>query len=166
MKLYEISAAYRAALSELESLDGDGEIPPALDQRLSALAGSLEEKIDNTCRYRAELLSQAAAAKAESDRLAALARSMGNAAERLRGYLQSQLEACGVRELQTQTPFRLKILPCSQPSAKLAEGAAIPKEYLRTKEEFDAQKALADYKDGKALPAEVVVKRGSYLKIS
>ena len=66
MKLYELPAAF----AEAEALTtDDGELTPEAFEKLTALEIELDKKVDGCCRVMRHFEAQAAAYKAEADRL-------------------------------------------------------------------------------------------------
>lgn len=92
MKLYEIADEYRSLLEMIES----GEIPEeAIADTLEAVSGELDTKLDGVIGYIKELNAEAAAIKAEADKLAARAKAKTRKAEGLALYITRVLEGLG-----------------------------------------------------------------------
>lgn len=85
-----------------EALDDElyftmGELSPERERRLDAIAGAAHLKIERIGLFIIEELATAAAIAEEEKRLAARRRARENGAERLKEYLQRQMERLGVR---------------------------------------------------------------------
>lgn len=92
MKLYEIADEYRSLLNAIET----GEIPEeAIADTLEAVGGELDTKLDGVIGYIKELYAEAAAIKAEADKLAARAKAKTRKAEGLALYITRVLEGLG-----------------------------------------------------------------------
>src|SRR5271169_6659542 len=115
MKLYEISADIERLLSQ----DEDGELPPDVAKQLDLLQVQLDEKADAICRFRAGLVAEAAAYKAEAERLEARAKSFERHADWLKAYLMNTMERLGLDKIKTEL-FSLRIQKNSRPSISLA----------------------------------------------
>lgn len=142
----------------------DGEISPALEDRLDGLQLDLRTKAENICRVMAELDGDHERYAREVARLAALAKSALAKRDRLKAYLRLQLEKVGLKKLDTDL-FRLTIQSNSRPAIRLTPNAPIPIDFLRVRKEFDGDAAYQAWKSGEPLPADVVVELGSHLRI-
>jgi hypothetical protein len=108
--------------------------------------------------------SEAKIFQREADRLKARSRAAEKRASWLKNYMKACLGRVGLVKLKT-TLFSVRIQNNGRPSIDLAEGASIPKPYLRTREEFDSEAAYQDWKAKKKLPPELIVTLGSHLRI-
>ena len=92
MKLYEIADEYRSLLNAIAT----GEIPEeAIADTLEAVGGELDTKLDCVISYIKELYAEAAAIKAEADKLAARCKAKTKKAEGLALYITRVLEGLG-----------------------------------------------------------------------
>ena len=90
--LFDIDADIRAFIDHLYAVtDEDGTIPEADFEAIEALNAERDRKVDNIALYYKELLADAEALKAESDKLAARAKIAKNKAERLKDYLSRSM---------------------------------------------------------------------------
>jgi len=151
IKLYELSANLRLIgmrLTESIGSDDDGEIPEDLTAKLDALQESFEAKADGVCCVRSELLAEAAGYEAEIFRLKKLHDGTVRRAEWLKGYLKHCMEVAGIEKLKTRL-HKLAVMKNTRPTVTLADGAEIPEEFKRTKEEFDSQPHTRSGRNGR-----------------
>ena len=98
MNLYDLTEQYKA----LEDAAYNDELDYTEFERiLSEIEDDIETKVDGYCKVIASLKADAAALKAEEDRLAARRRSLINNAERLRDVLSTALDAQGRDKIKT-----------------------------------------------------------------
>ena len=98
MMLYEISEQYRAFQTAVEA----GEIPEeAMADTLEALDGAFDEKAEAVGCMVKEMRAEAAAIKAEYERLEERMKSKVSRADWLEDYLYSQLKALGREKFET-----------------------------------------------------------------
>jgi hypothetical protein len=161
MKLYELS---NEVLFLLDALSVDGELSPEAEERLDALHTALEDKADAIACVVRELEADAAGYAVEAKRFGALAAATTRQAERLKAYLKTTLERLGIVKLKTPR-FVLSVQKNATPCVRLADGAAVPAGYERTRIELDGAKILADYHAGRPLPADVTVEHGTHLRM-
>ena len=102
--LYEITEDMRAIDDLLMEAEGDGSDPAVLDaieKWIAELDINLQDKVDGYASYISELLARAEARKAESDRLAALAKTGRNTATRLKDRLMWAMQERGLKKVET-----------------------------------------------------------------
>lgn len=90
IRLYEAVDALDAVEQQLEA--NGGELTPELEQLLDAAYATFEAKVEATAARVRELTLHAGAVKEEADRLAARQKTAEHAADRLKRYLEGQLE--------------------------------------------------------------------------
>lgn len=167
--LYEIADSIREAIARTDDIGG--EITPDIEQFLDSLSIELAAKADKLCKLKFELQGDAAKFTSEIERLTAVRDTLLNRAKWIHNYLHRCMMAAGETKVMTSSGlFKLAIARNGTPSIELADGAdidAIPAHFRRTKVEIALDKlALRDaWKRGEELPAGVVVKEGSHLKI-
>lgn len=95
--LYEIAAEYRQAVAQLADLD----LPPeVVTDTLESLTGDLQAKSQNVAMFVLSLESTAAAIKKAEADMAARRKAIENRAERVREYLKTHMEACGISKIE------------------------------------------------------------------
>ncbi len=162
--LYEIAGDINQLLMRaVESDDGEVDMPPELTNQLDGLESQFDDKCAAICKFRQSVLSDAAAYKAEADRLNLLHERAERKADWLKNYLKTAMDQRGMDKVKAM-PFSLSICKNSRPSIKCQEGK-IPIEFQRIKVEFDGTKAYERWKEGMALPDEIVVEQGFHLRI-
>lgn len=99
LRLYDIANAYRDALDG--AVDPEtGEVTETLAAALDALGDALTDKVDAVLALAAEAGAEAAALKAEEERLKRLRTAAESREGRLRAYVLSCLEAAGVPKVK------------------------------------------------------------------
>jgi hypothetical protein len=159
--LYELADAIRGVLAQLD--ETDGELPPDLAATLNTLEMKFEEKAENVCRFRAGLCAAAEGIDAEIKRLSAMRDGYVRRAEWLKSYLFEAMQSLGLERVNTKL-FKLWIQKNGRPTIE-CDGADYPEGYQRVVTSFDGQKAYEDWKAGKPLPPQVVVREGVHLRI-
>ena len=102
--LYEITEDMRAIDDLLMEAEGDGSDPAVLDaieKWIAELDINLQDKVDGYASYISELLARAEARKAESARLAALAKTGRNTAKRLKDRRMWAMQERGLKKVET-----------------------------------------------------------------
>lgn len=88
MSLYDIAPEYDAILEVIASAEESGlDVDEAVLAAFEGIQDSVENKTRNIVRFHRSLIASAENAKAESDRLAALAKVKMNRAKNLKSYL-------------------------------------------------------------------------------
>ncbi len=137
MKLYEISSAYREVMARVD--EADGELNAALEAELDALGGALVDKVESCGVVMLELDAEAAALKAEIDRLRARLRVTEGSRERLADYVRRCLSESGERKVKGP---RLTVSLRASTSVRVdVEAEALPEAMRRTKTVVEADKA-------------------------
>ena len=147
MNLYEINHAILSCIDETT-----GEI---LDvQQLDALQMQLEDKLEGIGCWIKNLEAEAAAYKAEKDAFAARQKAAENKAASLKNYLSGYLQGCPFETLRVKISFR------KSESLEVAEGAAVPEEFLRYKDpEVDKTELKKAIKAGLVLDGVQLVQK-------
>ena len=96
--LYELSGAYRDFLVAVQN----GDIPDeAIKATLQGLEGAIEEKADNIACIIKQLNAEINAIKAEEQALSQRRKTKENESDRLKAYLQKELEVAGMKKIET-----------------------------------------------------------------
>jgi len=163
MKLYEIVDQ----IQELGTIlaEHEGELTDDLEARWDEIAGSLDEKVENTALFVRDLQASAEAVKAEEKRLKRRRRALENKAARLKDYLHHQVARGGVRKIETDRVV-VRIQRNSRPSIRwMGEEDAIPEAFRRVKINADTQAVYQQIKSGGELPDGFAVEWGDHLRI-
>lgn len=148
--LYLIAQDYRADLAKLADLDLD---PQTLADTLESMDGELQAKAQNVALFVRSLEADATACKQWAKEAADRAKAIEARAERIRDYLASNLESCGVEKVSgpgIELSFR-------KSSAVVIDGQdLIPAEFMCVKPapapEPDKAAIAAALKAGQAVP--------------
>ncbi len=143
LSLYDLTGTYAAA----QDLLAAGDLDPAQEAELEeCLAGILDrllpEKVEGYCRIIRNLEATEDALKAEADRLTVRKRALANRAAGLKERLRLALVAVDRVKLDAGT-FTVG-RQASSPSVAIAEGVALPEEFLTPQEPTVNKRALLD----------------------
>lgn len=148
MNLYELTENY----ANLLALLGD----PTIDENtiyyaLGELEGSLEEKAEGYARVRQTLLAEAAAYKAEADRLTALRKARENNAARLMDDMGAGMHLAQKTEIKTAIgKWKFQNNP---PAVYIADEKALPPQFWRQQEPIIDKQGISDaLKAGQVVP--------------
>lgn len=149
MTLYELSAEYLSILELAE----DPDIPEeALADSLEALSMDIEDKADGYAKVIAQLNADAAALKAEIDRLTARKRTIERNVDRMKESLKTAMILTGKTKFKTEL-FSFNVQ--KNPVAVVIDEQYIeniPEEYLIPQDpKVDKQKLKDDLKAGRDL---------------
>ena len=105
LKLYELVGEYQIFQEQFPSfceMVDSGELPEeAVWDTLDSINGNIEEKIDNiACVYK-QTMYEAAMMKAEEASMRARRKAKENAAERLKAYMSSAMQAVDLSKIET-----------------------------------------------------------------
>lgn len=178
IKLYEFGPMRETLDQWLD--EGEGELTPELEALLAEWNEKADEKIERVALYVRELLSKASAVKEEAQRLAAMQKRHEKAAESLKGYLLRQMETLQKPKVNGLL-CTVAIQANSQPSVTCELSAAeLGQHYLGCMPDspiqqfvkevpvtwtLDRASILDAWKSGEPMPAEIVVEKGSHLRI-
>lgn len=95
MKLYRLTESYNRLLMMAEELE-----PEALADTLEALEGSIEDKVENTAKVIKSIEGDIASIDEELKRLQTMKRVRKNNIDRLKDYLQEQLNSVGMDKVK------------------------------------------------------------------
>lgn len=172
--LYEIGEDYKA-LEELLLEGGaelDAEAALAFDRLFADFADFATDeaaKAESYYRIIRKFEMEAAAAKAEAEQYAMMARVRANAAERLKARMKAHLEFTGRKEAVTASGKKFAIqanggkLPL-----KIAEGLdveTLPAEFVRVIKSVDAEAVRAALEAGEDVKFATLEARGTHLRI-
>lgn len=105
LKLYELVGEYQIFQEQFSSfceMVDSGELPEeAVLDTLDSITGGIEEKLDNiACIYK-QTMYEAAMMKAEEVNMRARRKAKENAAERLKAYMSSAMQAVDLSKIET-----------------------------------------------------------------
>lgn len=182
LRLYEATDAIEIVRDwilehDQELLANEGVLPDELAELLAKVEGDFKAKAERVALFIRELLSTAKAIKEEESRLATRRKSMENAADRLKRYLEANmLEAEQMRIEGKLVTLRIQLnnpaVVCTLDSDALAKLypkvstwtvpiiRRIPETYA-----LDKHAVLDAHKLGVVLPDGIAVERGASLRI-
>ena len=159
MKLYELQAMFNeaAAIAEQQAIDNDGVIDDDWADFLDDLEMARDEKAINVGRYIKNLSAEAAAIKAEKEKLASRQKVAENKVSHLKAYLLTFL-ADGEKIADETVAIATRN---NAPSVFLVDDFECPEEYQRIKVEPDKTAIKGALKDGLEIPGALLIKTRS-----
>lgn len=159
MKLYEITERY----ANLMTLLDDDAIPAdVVTQALAGVEDELADKGQQIARLVRNVDAEAKAIRAEENRLADRRRALENKRDRIKDYLQGQMEACNLKKLNGLLNISLQANP---PSVDIADEGKVPAEYkVQPLPVVDRRAILDALKAGAEVPG-CTIKQGRSLRI-
>ena len=155
MKLYDLAQNYAQLLEMADDMESD-----ALVDTLEALQGEIEEKAENIAKLIKNLEADAKIIKEEEQRLAERRRAIEAKVDRLKAYLQEQLEVAGLQKVKR--PTITVAIQNNPPSVEIADEKLIPSEFMIPQPaKIDKKAILERLKNGEEIPgAKLVQGRG------
>lgn len=160
--LYQLATEYRDASDRLHDLDLPEEV---IADTLEGMAGELQEKAKNVAFVIRNMEAMAEQIKAAETEMARRRKALEGRAARVREYLHSNMERCGISKIET--PWFVLSIRNNPESVQIIDEAAIPPDYLReipARHEPDKALIKQAIKDGYDVPG-CVLKRGTSLQI-
>lgn len=146
MKLYDLAQNYAQLLEMAEEMESD-----ALVDTLESLQDAIEEKAENIAKLVKNLESDAKIIKEEEQRLAERRHAIEAKIERLKTYLQEQLETAGIEKVKR--PTITVAIQANPPSVDVIDEKAIPNDFLIPQApKVDKRSILERLKKGEAIP--------------
>lgn len=158
LKLYEITAAYRNALTALEDENLHLDV---IRDTLDGLVGAFEDKVAAIAAFILNIEAEAEALAAAESRLKARRQHLERRAAWLREYVKSNMEAAGISVIAAaDRTFRVRIR-VNPEAVELDEGVELPAEFVREKivREADKTAIMAAIKAGQEVPGARLVRR-------
>ncbi len=157
-------------VDEMERLDAlleesGGELTEEIEEALDKVTGQFYDKAEKIGAYILALVAHEATAKAEAQRIRALAKVRSNKVDRLKTYLKFLMESAGKDRVETST-FRIGLYQNSRPSIRwTGPGAEIPEAFRVTEHSVDGAKAQEYFKEHEVLPDGFEVTRSNHVRI-
>ena len=146
MKLYELTENYAKLLEMAEETDTD-----AIVDTLEALQEAIEDKAENIAKLIRNLEADVKVIRDEEKRLAERRQAIENKVERLKSYLQEQLETAGIEKVKR--PTITVAIQANPPSIDVIDEKAIPNDFLIPQApKLDKRSILERLKKGEAIP--------------
>lgn len=135
--LYQMAGVY----VELQRAAEEGE---DVTEQLSALAGRIEDKAAALVRIERDLQLDADKLGEEVRRLTARKRAVEANRDRLRDYLRSNMDVCGIHRVKAAA-FTIT-LGAESERVEVVDEALVPETYVRIKREVDKRAVLDAYR--------------------
>lgn len=146
MKLYELTENYAKLLEMAEETDTD-----AIVDTLEALQEAIEDKAENIAKLIRNLEADVKVIRDEEKRLAERRQAIENKVERLKSYLQEQLETAGIEKVKR--PTITVSIQNNPPSVDVIDETLIPADFLIPQPaKVDKKSILERLKNGEAIP--------------
>lgn len=146
MKLYELAQNYAELLEIAEEIESD-----ALVDTLEALQDAIEDKAENIAKLIKNLEADAKIIKEEEQRLAERRRAIEAKVDKLKTYLQEQLEIAGLQKVKR--PTITVAIQANSPSVEVVDETAIPSDFLIPQPaKVDKKSILERLKKGESVP--------------
>jgi replicative superfamily II helicase len=158
MKLYELAKNYVQLMEMAEEFDSD-----ALVDTLESLQDAIEDKAENIAKFIKNLEADAKIIKEEEQRLAERRRAIETKVDKLKTYLQEQLEIAGLQKVKC--PTITVSIQNNPPSVEVVDETAIPSDFLIPQPaKIDKKSILERLKNGEEVPG-VVLKQTKGVRI-
>lgn len=129
MTIYEITGQLLELLQMAEDDDVD---PKTLSDTFEAVSGEFEEKADGYAKIMRQLTADAAALKAEEERISSRRKTIEANAKRLKDALEEAMRACGKAKFKTAM-FGFSIRK-NAPALAIVDEKAIPERFWAPQE--------------------------------
>lgn len=154
--LHELAQEFRAAAETLQADDLPDEV---IQDTLESISMPLEEKAKSVAAFARNLESTASAIKEAEAEMSRRRKALENRAEWLRGYLLSNMQACGISKIECPY-FRISVR-ANPESVCIEDEAQIPADYMReipARLEPDKAAMKQAMKDGFSVPGAKLVR--------
>lgn len=146
MKLYELAQNYAQLLETAEEMESE-----ALVDTLASLQDAIEDKAENIAKLIKNLEADAKIIKEEEQRLAERRRAIEAKVDKLKMYLQEQLETAGIEKVKR--PTITVAIQANPPSVDVIDEKAIPNDFLIPQApKVDKRSILERLKKGESVP--------------
>lgn len=146
MKLYELAQNYAQLLETAEEMESE-----ALVDTLASLQDAIEDKAENIAKLIKNLEADAKIIKEEEQRLAERRRAIEAKVDKLKMYLQEQLETAGLQKVKR--PTITVAIQANPPSVDVIDEKAIPNDFLIPQApKVDKRSILERLKKGESVP--------------
>ena len=159
LTLYEISEKYQFLLQDMYDHE-TGEINEEVFAQLNELSDTAESKCINVVKVFEEYKKSIEAIKVAKDRMLRHERVLKNGMERLKNYLQTNMEKCEIKKIECpEFVISLQKNPVALDVFNLDE---IPHEYdVRPAREIDRSRIKDELKNGVVIPGARLVQGNS-----
>jgi hypothetical protein len=154
LKLYEISDKYQFLLHDLYD-EETGEIDESVMVKLNELSDSAETKCINIVKIFKEIDYQRLAIAEEKKRMQARETALKNQVERLKFYLQSNMDRCKIDRVEC--PQFVISMQKNPASLSITNAKLLPEKYMKVTVEPDNEKIKEDLKNNVVIPGACLV---------
>lgn len=146
MKLYDLAQNYAQLLEMAEEMESE-----ALVDTLASLQDAIEDKAENIAKFIRNLEADAKIIREEEQRLAERRRAIEAKVDKLKMYLQEQLETAGLQKVKR--PTITVSIQANPPSVDVIDETAIPIDFLIPQPaKVDKKSILERLKKGESVP--------------
>ena len=146
MKLYELARSYAELLDRAEEMESE-----ALVDTLASLQDAIEDKAENIAKFIRNLEADAKIIREEEQRLTERRRAIEAKVDKLKMYLQEQLETAGLQKVKR--PTITVAIQANPPSVDVIDETLIPADFLIPQPaKVDKKSILERLKKGEAIP--------------
>ena len=165
MRLYELTDQYRLLTERaFAEADADGQLEEDFVAVLSSLTDDIDTKLSQLCRVVRELEQTERAAKEEATTLRDKASRASVAVERIKRYMQDNLESLGERKRKVDDVFTVAIQN-NPPGVDVYDLQAVPNEFdVPAVRVVDKSKIRELLKTGQEVPG-CILTNGTHLRI-
>ena len=160
-KLYEIVESLRDFIEANEGLEDE----QAYKDTLEALEGELDDKVEQWNRAIKNQEAEAAALKAEIDRLTERYKAQSSQVARMKDTLMGYLKALGRKEGGKVLMAKIIKNGGAQPLELLCQPEELPKAFRKVKIEADNAAIREALNNGKKLKFARLLERGEHIKV-
>lgn len=146
MKLFELTSSYKQVLDLID----EGSEFESLADTLESIEDAIEEKAENIAKLVKTIDAEAEVLKVEEKRLADRRRALENRSKGLKEYLQSNLEASGLKKVKGSL-FTINIQK-NPASVNILDETKIPKSYfIPQPDKLDRKSLVQAFKNGELI---------------
>lgn len=149
LKLFELAHEYLRILDACDHA-GDPESERAFADTIAGIKGEIDHKIDNCSAVVRTMEAEMKALQEEEERMYARRKAIDANKERLKAYMQTQMELCGL-DKSKGARFSVMIQK-NPPKVAVDEESKLPDAYWVTKREPNKRDILAAFKSGQVVP--------------
>lgn len=162
--LYELLVEYGELGRMMDDPDLSEEEADRLLQQLTDAKGTLQAKVDNTCRLLANIDKDIAGYRKEEERLAERRKTAENTKTRIREWIRTTMTQMDLHTIKTGV-FQVS-LSRGAPKVVITDANAIPEEFLRVKREVDKKAIMDTFKrNGECVPGTDIAEGEPSLRI-
>lgn len=148
-KLYELTKNYFVLWQQLDDMD-----PEILEAKLQECEGQIEEKAENIAKLIKSIDADVDALKTEEKRLSDRRKALENKKDRVKTYLEKQLEFAGMEKVKTTT-FTVA-MQNNPASVNIFSEDSIPEQFIMYEKKISKADILEKLKAGEEVPGAIL----------